>query len=711
MTKWCAAIVAAELFTLSTVARSQPQIRPSVAAPGQDIASTVSNIAFPTRSDLLGRFGFGIVTALLRSSDVQDQVRGMDRATRLGGPEALTLLTSATDASHLASMDPRALLALVRDLAETRDRSKSRAALSAVVDATSLDGRLGTRQTDPFRQARDREALVSLAQRQAAMALADSGDPRDIQHLLELFHQGGAQQRLVVSALEMRPPGARAIIAAGPLTPSTMALAAEIGDEPARDALFASAHSPVASLRAAALATLANTQDARAIAVALSSRNDPHPDVRIAAAQALVALRAPLAESAVADLIGDDATALAGLSLARVRSGDGVTHAAAARLAASGDEEIRTAAVDALGAQTSSGAVQALSAFVSDPTLAANVAVALARSPSPSAASAIEALARRPSFRRLAARAYVIRRFAIGEHSNVLDRLLDTLAASGDPRDRAVGTLGRVALGQTPVGRALSDVDPRVRRSAAMGAVAHLDSDTLDHLADRFCHETDRATGVVLALGLLGRDRPFEVSNESLAARVDDGLADAPLAAFAMARRDGGASANVTERLLSYPEPFVRAQFARGLGQSRDPAAMSWLAFAYRFEGDDGVRRAVAAAIAQRIDRDPTGAGAETLRSAAALDPDPTTRAIASPADHVAVLDFPAQATDVTWIQLVPGADARIPRDETGTLIRSDGLALPIAFDDDGVALAFVPAGNVTLHLAPRLAPYSADGP
>ena len=79
--------------------------------------------------------------------------------------------------------------------------------------------------------------------------------------------------------------------------------------------------------------------------------------------------------------------------------------------------------------------------------------------------------------------------------------------------------------------------------------------------------------------------------------------------------------------------------------------------------------------------------------------------------DHVAVLDFPARATDVTWIQLVPGADARIPRDETGTLIRSDGLALPIAFDDDGIALAFVPAGNVTLHLAPRLAPYSADAP
>jgi HEAT repeat protein len=711
MTKWCAAIVAAELFTLSTAARSQPRIRPSVAAPPQEIASTASHLASPARSDLLGRFGFGIVTGLLQSSDVQDQVRGMDRAARLGGPEAVTLLTSATDANHLASMDPRALLAMVRDLVETRDRSKSRAALSAIVDATSLGGRAGTRQTDPFRQARDREALVSLAQRQAAMALADSGDPRDLQHLLELFRQGGAQQRLVVSALEMRPPGTRAIIAAGPLTPSTMALAAEIGDESARDSLFVSAHSAEASLRAAALAFLASTQDARAIAVALSSRNDPHPDVRIAAAQALVALRAPLAESAVADLIGDDATALAGLSLARGRSGDGVTRAAAARLAASGDEEIRTAAVDALGAQTSPDAVHALSTFVSDPTLAAHIAVALARSPSPSATFALEGLARRPASRRLAARAYVIRRFAIGEHSNFLERLLATLATSGDPRDRTVGTLGQVALGQTPLDRALSDVDPRVRRSAAMGAVARLDPDTLERLADGFCHETDAATRVVLALGLLGRDRPFEVSNESLAARVEDESADAPLAAFAMARRDGGASASVTERLLSSAEPFVRAQFARGLGQSRESAAMAWLAFAYRFEGDDGVRRAMAAAIAQHIDRDPTGAGAETLRSAAALDPDPMTRAIASPADHVTVLDFPAQATDVMWIQLVPGADARIPRDETGTLVRSDGLALPIAFDDDGVALAFVPAGNVTLHLAPRLAPYSAGAP
>jgi hypothetical protein len=44
-------------------------------------------------------------------------------------------------------------------------------------------------------------------------------------------------------------------------------------------------------------------------------------------------------------------------------------------------------------------------------------------------------------------------------------------------------------------------------------------------------------------------------------------------------------------------------------------------------------------------------------------------------------------------------------------LIRADGLAVPIAFDDDGYALVPVPPGDAQLVLAPRIPPYEGPRP
>ena len=84
---------------------------------------------------------------LMRSSDANERLRGIERAASTHTTEALTLLERATRASlagegldprmppdGVARSDPRALLAAVRGLAAWDD-DRARAALRAVVGA------------------------------------------------------------------------------------------------------------------------------------------------------------------------------------------------------------------------------------------------------------------------------------------------------------------------------------------------------------------------------------------------------------------------------------------------------------------------------------------------------------------------------------------------------------------------------------------------
>ena len=63
--------------------------------------------------------------------------------------------------------------------------------------------------------------------------------------------------------------------------------------------------------------------------------------------------------------------------------------------------------------------------------------------------------------------------------------------------------------------------------------------------------------------------------------------------------------------------------------------------------------------------------------------------------------------TEIAWLHLA-GADGNAPPPNmTGALYRADGLAVPIAFDDEGFAIVpGVPPGEARLVLAPRLPAY-----
>jgi HEAT repeat protein len=440
------------------------------------------------------------------------------------------------------------------------------------------------------------------------------------------------------------------------------------------------------------------------IDIARASVSDAEPRVRMAAARALVRLGSPGGGPAVEAGVADDATALEALGLARDVQSEGVTRAVAARALASADPALRAAALAALGRQTTPLAVRALVTLGEEPSQSGDTAYAIARSPSPAALGALEGMATTSG--RMAARAYLVRRFVRGERSARLDMLLERLASARDPRDRAVGVAALVALGEAPLERALADGDPRVRRAGAMSAMALPAARGVGLLRAHLSGEADETTRQVLALGMYDGDPEGVVPMSTLIDRAHSGGPDAPLAALAVAQRTGSAIDPIVGALLASRDPVIRAHAARGLGLSTAPDAPGRLDRAYSFEADVLARRAIVSALAARGAR-----GAPTLAIAAQLDPDAVVRAVAKDALAGAPPAGRALVHEVAWIRVVQADDASSP-EMTGTVVLGDGLAVPVAFDDDGyVLLPGVPPGEAQLRLAPRLPAYRAPSP
>jgi hypothetical protein len=379
---------------------------------------------------------------------------------------------------------------------------------------------------------------------------------------------------------------------------------------------------------------------------------------------------------------------------------------------------MREAAVAVLGRQASAEAVEALVALIQPSAMAfvgldGDAACALGRSPAPGALGAIEAMASAPATRRLAVRAYFVRRYVRGERSARLDALLETLATAVDPVDRAAATQALVALGERALAVALADRDPRVRRAAAMGALARPEAWSNVALAARSASETDEATREVLASGWTNGDGDSSVATSFLVERAGSGGPDAPLAAFALARRSDDEPSAEVERLLGSPDALLRAHAARGLGASASRSATGRLTAAYAWEEDPGVRRAILEALAARV----PGRGDEAARRvfdlAARLDPDAVARWIAARAElGSGRTERAGGPREIAWLRLIPGETAPAIVGATALLATSDGRAIPIAFDDDGYALVpGVSPGEARLRLAPRLPSYSPPHP
>jgi hypothetical protein len=152
---------------------------------------------------------------------------------------------------------------------------------------------------------------------------------------------------------------------------------------------------------------------------------------------------------------------------------------------------------------------------------------------------------------------------------------------------------------------------------------------------------------------------------------------------------------------------------ARGLGVAPLADASGRLAGAYAYETDVSVRRSIIAALVARTQDASAPARKATLETAAQLDPDGPTRQIAraglagSPSPLA-----PPITNETAWLRVtlesgLPPGDVYV-----GSVVRSDGVAVPIAFDDDGFAIAAgLPPGEARLVLAPRLPSYKSGSP
>jgi HEAT repeat protein len=666
-------------------------------------------------TDLRARFGVERAERLLGSADEDDRLRGLERAASLGTPEAIALLVREADASAATRGDARAKIAIARGLAAHAAEPSARGALMLLVGlATPRAGAQKGEIDEPVYLPR-----LEVARRIAALALARSGDERAVESLVALARGTTAGANAAAAALAAFPPSGTTPWAK-PMSPGVARLVARVGDRRALGELLAAAggaNGADGATRGAAIEALGELGDARVLPIASRALGDDDPRVRVAATSALVTMGAPDAPRAVERLLADDQTAGRAIELARVAHGAGIVHALAARAAVSADHAVRAAAVAALGRDPTADGTEALSAFLRDPILRTDAGDAIARSPSPSAMGAIERLAAEPGSRRIAARAYVVRAIArpLGrETSAALETTIGELARSSDASDRAIGVFARVVLGEASATASLADREPLVRRAAAMASLAGGEtSATRAELLARRAVESDVPARVVLAAGLVDGDLAGAVPTRALLTCARAGGADGPMCALAFAARASDREAAEVDGLLGARDPVLRAHAARGLAGSTDSTRGGRLAAAYAYEPDALVRRALVAGLVAIPLEARSSSLAETVAFAARFDPDPETRAVATHPPPLAPDE--RRDADVVWIHLVDAsstAAAPPAAGTTGALLRSDGLAIPIAFDADGDALVpGVPVGGSRLVLAPRLDAAYAPSP
>jgi HEAT repeat protein len=700
--------------------------QPSPSPPTRRTTPAPATSAAPTAAipmNVRAHVGTDYAARLLRSTDPEERIRGIQRAATIGTAETVALLVQATESSPAVRSDPRALIELARGLARFSDQERARAALLAIVNTGSqgIAGRLpqpGRSGTDSLSlEEGDPVARAELARQIAALALARSGVDRALEQLYGVARSGGSGQSAAMLALLVQPPRDPGFFGtAGTTMPANVVrMLGQLGDLRALEILHAATRTSDVSVRGAALVALAELGDERTIALARAAIAESDARLRAAAGEAFVLLAAPERFKAVAALISDEATAAIGIRLAeRVHNAE-ITKLLAARAIDHPDRELRAAAIRALGRSPEPAAATALAApaIMADSTFGYFAALALARSPAPNAMQVIVTLASAQRTAALGLRAYVVRALVRGERNDGGESLLVRLASSKDGRERALGTFGRVALGDLAVETGVTDADPRVRRAAAMASLSHPSAASSRALLRQLAAEHDEATRQVLAVGLLDGDANGLLTTTWLVDRSESGGSDAPLSVYALTRRADETNERKIGQLLASKDAVLRAHAARGLAFGALADASGRLASAYAYETDVTVRRALVAALVARTADATAPARRATLETAAQLDPDaPIRQAARLGLGAVAAPFGPAHTNDAAWLRVTLDGGAPPGEVFVGSVVRSDGVAVPMAFDEDGFAIVpGLPPGESRLMLAPRLPSYKASKP
>lgn len=692
MAVWLGAFV----LTATGPVFAQPRVRPSEPAAPPEGATT----------NFRGRFGMELVQKLLRSSVPEERLRGIRRAAEQKTPEAIALLASQAESNPAVRTDPRALVEVARALAPHAAEEGPRAALVTILNAQVSSARSPNAPGQP--DDGDPFARFELARNTAALALAQSGVGVATEALLAAVRAQSVGTDAATRALASVPPSTlRGLGAATALSPVMLQAISKTEDLRAADVLLLALASTDPRAKAYALVELAKKGDARALAPAKTLAKDTSPQVRLAAAQALVSLASKDAVPALKALFTDEGTAPVAVDLTPLAEDDELVKLVAARATAHPVFGERLAAIAALSRCTSPLAAKSLGSLILDKTVESEAAQALGRARNAHVDPWIVAMLRAPAVRRLGARAYVLRVLRGSPRIAEADATLAALATAKDAQDRSVGAFGQVALGLVGAERFFADTDPRVRSAAAMATRGKRDEDLRTTMLKRAVTEKDAAARTAFLGALSAGDPVGIVPSPLLVDRAESGDPEAPLAAYALARRSDEEPTEKVKRLVASRTALLRTHALLGLSESKVRDVSGRLSAAYAYEPDAAQRRFLVRALAARTQDAEANVRvrAATLALAARLDPSPEVRFLAQRASSG--IFFPSaqgEADEIAWLR-VTGAAGGTPDEEgfTGLLLTSTGEAIPVAFDPDGYALvAAVPPGDTRLLLAPR---------
>ena len=701
----CASLLAGSLVLLAANAISAP---PPVIVNGGARDDARGHVGA-----LKEMFGVAVAVRLTQSDDAAARLRGIERLATIGTPEAVDALVEQIEQGSPAARDPRARLAAVRALAGfTKKDNVRQLLLRETSDASSSEGR------GSF------TALGALLRGTAALALAKDGEKKALQSLVAVVLQGGAGAEAAVRALRAYPPESLEsfLESRKQLPPALATLLGELGDLRVVERLRVMLHDADPAAQTAAAIALARLRDEAALPLAREWLTKSEPRLRRAAAEVLTDLGAPEGPAAVAALFASDATREDGLRIALRTPSPELAGAIVEQLGAF-PETSRPRAIAALGRAGGAKAIAALTAMLDQPGDATAAAHALAVMPDAAAREAIDRglagdRATKGERLRLTIRAAIVRALALGDAPAHLAEALLAASQSKDPADRALAAFARVA---TRVGSAEAAIaaacpanrcDAAVLAGVARGALAARAGDLdafMPLLAREATTEGPNAIATIAAVALLAHPDGGDLSTLTLAAWAEAGGPLAPLAARALPTRDHEAIRGRIRTLLEGSDPVVRAHTALGLGRDPEPSAVSLLTAAYRFEGDASVRRAIVRALSRRAEVQ----RAATLTLARDLDPDDEVRALARAAIAGRNLDPVVQsgsgieaARSIAWIVVASNDGKESAATRSARLTRSDGLAIPVVADADGVLLIpGLPPGVASLKITADGAP------
>jgi HEAT repeat protein len=637
----------------------------------QPESSPVPRAERPSPS-LRARFGIDAVRPWLRAEPSLLRQRAFERLGTLGSNAAIELLATALGNGGEAR-DARERLVVVRALAPHTHQESAVVALVRTLGSSSGGD----------------EPKDALVEHTAALALARSNNPRAAKALFQALRQPGRVAAIARLALRAHPPRDLDALLAAPGVPTSelLELLGELGSPRAAGFLSNLVHHGSPALRGAALGALARCDPAHAVALARAIvRSDPASDLGVTASWVLARANAPEVPQLIRELFRLPTRRGDALGLALAAPTPPVGEVLSRVSESPGDFELMAAA---LGRAGGSAAEARLERWLTDSERGWAAAYALARSES--ASDVLERAAEREGSRRVALLGLALGARERGSEPNIPRDALARLMSSKLEVDRAAAGFV-IALSDPERGSELvRGPDLAIVRAIAR---AGLDQEIARALAARLVSEKDAALRASLAICLALPEAADLVPTDTLLELVETHGAAAPLAAYALAARDGKILRPLLSTLLASSDPGLRAHAALGLARSEEPSSVGLLVASYRFEPDARVRRAVVRALSAR--REP---GRErTLRLARDLDPDDRTRVLARAALDGNETSQPASQASA-WLRISPSVPASAT--PLALIELSDGLLVPAAADADGsVTLVGLPAGSISVSFA-----------